>query len=101
MKKQLTAFLVYLLEKLGHDEEFYLKQLKQCGYKELIVPQSIEEWVRAATPLVLYWESANPDLSGELRRHRVYARLIKHFPTAKRLYLSIAIDTALARVRGL
>lgn len=101
MKKQLTAFLVYLLTKLGHGAEFYLTQLKLCGHKELVVPQRIEEWVRAATPLVLFWEGKSSDLSGELKRHKVYAKLIKQFPTARRLYLSIAIDTALARVRGL
>ena len=35
------------------------------------------------------------DGSGEYKRHQVYARLIKEFPTAQRRHLALAIEIAL------
>ena len=41
------------------------------------------------------WEE-NSDQSGEMRRHRVYAELVKRFPQDHRK-ISLAIETALAQ----
>jgi len=39
-----------------------------------------------------------PDVSGEFKRHQVYARLIKLYPNAPRRVLSLAIELALANL---
>lgn len=39
------------------------------------------------------------DASGEYKRHIVYARLIKDFPTARRCDLALAIEQAIQRIR--
>lgn len=44
---------------------------------------------------VLCDEQADRDVSGESKRHQVYARLLKEFPTRNRRAIALAIEAAL------
>ena len=58
-------------------------------------------------PLVLKSEGLvkeiadRPGVSGEFKRHWVYAKMIKYFPNRKHVDIAFALEIALRRVRGL
>lgn len=60
--------------------------------------EDLEPYVLAAIPGVQKFEGRGP--SGEWRRHRVYAELLKAFPKAAKVDLAMAIELAVRRERG-
>ena len=52
-----------------------------------------DELVRHAKGLTAQWPQ--PELSGEYKRHQVFARLIKDYPHENRRALALAIELAL------
>jgi hypothetical protein len=58
-------------------------------------PPPLDALAERAYALVRHEESQNPHSSGESKRHQVYARLIKEFPTRSKRVLSRAIEDAL------
>ena len=52
-----------------------------------------EELICRARTLCVEWQ--RPDLSGEFKRHQVFARLIKEFPQVEHRKLALAIELAL------
>lgn len=57
------------------------------------VPQIRAELVSRVRELVA-GEAQDADANGELKRHRVYARLVKEFPSLSRRAISYAIELA-------
>jgi len=59
------------------------------------VPAPLDALAERSYFLVRHQESQNPHSAGESKRHQVYARLIKEFPTRSKRELARAIEDAL------
>lgn len=85
MKRVIVRWLRWLLRKLG--------------YRDVPVSAPVRKMAAAALPLVLTYDAIK-DVSGEYRRHQVYARMIDAFPEADRDDLGFAIELAVQRMKG-
>lgn len=65
--------------------------LTECPRAHLDVPAALRARIEALTGL-----QEIPGLSGEAKRHQVYARLIKDFPEIPRKALALAIEVILS-----
>ena len=63
----------------------------ECPRAHLDVPAALRARIEALTGL-----QEIPGLSGEAKRHQVYARLIKDFPEIPRKALALAIEVILS-----
>lgn len=62
----------------------------------MVVPEEMGVYVAVAGPLCAEMEKIS-GVSGEWKKHQVYATLIKQFPAVKKRVLSHAVEMALAR----
>lgn len=81
MKSYLIQWVYWLLAKLQEDPPYYIPTLVR-----LMIPVALE--------LMREWED-HPELSGEAKRHQVYARMIKRFPEAPKRDIAKAIEFAM------
>ena len=68
--------------------------LKRLGQEYYVVPQEFSDIVRVARTLCAEIAQV-PDVSGEWRRHQVYATLLKTCPKLPKRVLALAIEVAL------
>ena len=74
---------------------FAYRLLRICGESVIAWPTLPVALVDRAAWLVEQQARESTDMdSGEVRRHRVYARLVKDFPQTPRRYLALAIEQA-------
>ena len=52
--------------------------------------------INACRILIVNWEDKDSALSGEAKRHQVYAKLIKIFPHAKKSRLALLIEMVIS-----
>lgn len=81
MKLYLYKLAIWILHKLGSEAVMISEQVLK------IVPRARELCSEA--------EQKYPGTSGELKRHQVYARLIKEFPSTNKRDLGLSIELAL------
>ena len=55
-------------------------------------------------PELMIWieqqESCNDNVSGEYKRHQVYAKALKQYPDMKEIDLSLAIEIGIQKIKG-
>ena len=78
MREYIIKFALWLVRKLG------LKMFHYTRFENLICA--------ASEPIQV--EELKKDMSGEYKRHQVYARLIKRFPDVPRRDIGLAIELA-------
>lgn len=76
--------------------KFALWVLKKYGYASFFVPSKVWAIAGRAKVLATAEDVRNPAPGfGEAKRHSVYARLIKEFPSDRKTDLAFAIELAL------
>lgn len=78
MRKYIIRFALWLVKKLR------LRMLHYAQFEDLICA--------ASSPMRV--EELKKDMSGEYKRHQVYAKLIKRFPDEPRRDIGLAIELA-------
>lgn len=63
----------------------------------LIINQDIAGTLPVITEWVLQYENV-PNVSGEWKRHQVYAKAIKEYPDMKKRDLALSIEICIARL---
>ena len=82
MRKLIIAICLWLLRKAGHQ---FPKQVNLF----------LNPYTERAKQLCREQQQGWPERSGEGKRHQVYARLLKEFPSANKRDIAIAIEMAL------
>lgn len=89
MKNILINFALWLLSKCGYE-----KPPRIFGYP---IPESVLALVEPAQEAVL--GNNDWDASGEAKRHRTYAAMIKQFPQAAKHEIALAIELAILEMK--
>ena len=86
IKRWLVSFAYWLLRICGETAPTPIWQAWPLLPSDLVIRAAwlVEQQARESTEMD----------SGEVRRHRVYARLVKDFPQTPRRYLALAIEQA-------
>jgi hypothetical protein len=72
--------------------------IKRYGITSILITDDIELIASEAKSLCAVEDAVHSSLSGEYKRHQVYARLIRLFPKLSRRDISIGLELGLRRV---
>ncbi len=85
----------FLLESQTKELETQKAEYEKTAF---LIPEGVGKLVDAAKSLALPFEQDKTGMSGEAKRHQVYARLIKDFPESTRKDIALAIELAMRKI---